>query len=318
MRRAAWVAALALALSACSTAGTGGSSAPDEARPSPTTPGTTTPPVPAPIADLMEKTSMTELAKRIFLGAHPTIEGKTELQRNCRNTSTTHTLGCFLVTRRCRAGADPATCSVETRIHLLRIDRADVKDLVYVSAAHEMLHAAYEAMPRPERRQLDHDLESALAQLDQCRLSANMAAYSGLGGEERLSELHSILGTEFPALPAALQAHYSKYLANRRLVIETHDRTLGGREQEICGLRASLDQLEARLEGMRAQLQRLRSSGDRAAYNAQVPSFNAQVSARDRLLATHNRRVREYNQLLATLGSSTDVLQPRQAPPPPQ
>ncbi len=317
MRHRPWVVALAVAMSACSSSTTGGSSSPAGTDRSPTTPSTARRVVPAPIADLIEKTSMTEQAQQLFLDADPKIEGRTELQRNCRNTSSAHTLGCFLVTRQCRAGADPSTCSVETRIHLLGIDRADVKDLIYVSAAHEMLHAAYEVMPRPERGQLDRNLESALAQLDQCRLSANLAAYGG-GGEERLSELHSILATEFPSLPAELERHYSRYLVNRHLVIQAHDRTLGGREQEICTLRSTLDQLEARIGAQRAQLQRLRSSGDTRAYNAQVPSFNARVSTHNRLVASHNRKVREYNRLLANLGSSADVLQPREATPPPR
>lgn len=307
--------AVALALSACSSSTTGGST-PNRERSQPPA-GSRTPPttVPAPIAELMEKASMGEQGRRLFLDADPRIEGKAELQRSCRNTSSVHTLGCFLASKRCQVRAGPSTCSVETRIHLLHIERAELKDLMYVSAAHEMLHAAYEAMTPAERAQLHVHLESALSGLDQCRLSANLAAYSGVAGGERMSELHSILGTEFASLPPALQAHYSRYLVNRQAVVQAHDRTLGGREQEICGLRASLDQLEAQVTGLRAQLRRLRSSGNVRAYNAQVPGFNAQVSTYNRLVAAHNGKVREYNQLLASLGSSTDALQQRGAVP---
>ena len=314
--RLAVVCAATLALFACDRATTDRSPSADRPRSRAPTAATTPPTtIPAPIADVMERASMSEQARRLFLEAEPRIEGKAELQRSCRNTSSVHTLGCFLATRRCELRAGPSTCSVEKRIHLLRIERVDLKDLMYVSAAHEMLHAAYEAMPPPERAQLNANLQSALPGLDQCRLSANMAAYSGLGGDARLSELHSILGTEFPSLPPALQTHYSRYLLNRRSLVQAHDRTLGGREQEICGLRARLDQLEARIAGLRAQLRRLRSSGNVRAYNAQVPSFYAEVSTYNRLVATHNTKVREYNDLLASLGSTADALQQRGAAP---
>lgn len=316
-RLAAVVGVAALALSGCASTTTDGSSAANRQRSSAPTAATTPPTtVPAPIADLMEKASMGEQARRLFLDADPKIESKAELQRSCRNTSSVHTLGCFLATRRCELGASPSTCSIEARIHLLRIERADLKDLMYVSAAHEMLHAAYEALAPPERAQLNAHLQSALPGLDQCRLSANLAAYSGLVGDERLSELHSILGTEFPSLPPALQAHYSRYLVNRQSLVQAHDRTLGGREQEICGLRASLDQLEARITGLRGQLRRLRSSGNVRAYNTQVASFNADVSTYNRLVATHNTKVGEYNDLLTSLGNSADALQQRGAAPP--
>lgn len=309
---------MALSLSACSPMDTEGSPSSEDDAPSPTAPNGS-PKVPAPVVDLMLNASMSEEAQRLFLAADPSIEGKAALRGNCRNTSAAHVLGCFLVTRECRAGANPSTCSRKTRIHLLQIDRADVRDLIYVSAAHEMLHAAYEVIPDRERAQVDRQLDAALPHIDQCRLSANLAAYSGRVGEERLSELHSILATEFASLPAGLQAHYSKYFLNRQLVVQAHDRTLGGREQEICGLRANIEQLEARIATLRAQLQGLRSSGNLRSYNAQVPAFNAQVSNHNRLVSTHNSKVREYNQVLASLGSSVDVLQQREAvQPPPQ
>lgn len=315
--RLAAVACVAmLAVSACAGTTTDRSPTADRRRSAGQTASTTPPTtVPAAIADIMAKASMSEQARRLFLEADPKIESKAELQRSCRNTSSVHTLGCFTAIRRCELGANPSNCSVENRIHLLRIERADLKDLMYVSAAHEMLHAAYEAMAPADRAQLNSHLQSALPGLDQCRLSANLAAYSGLVGDERLSELHSILGTEFPSLPSALQAHYSRYLVDRQSVVQAHDRTLGGREQEICGLRARLDQLEARIAGLRAQLRRLRSSGNVRAYNAQVPSFNAEVNTYNRLVTTHNTKVREYNELLTSLGSSADALQQRGTAP---
>lgn len=277
-------------------------------------PGTAGPTASAPspaVADLMAKTSMTDTARRLFLAAEPTIEAKAELDSNCRNTAGAHTLGCFLVLRDCRAGAPLADCSHRTRIHLLRIDQAETHDLIYVSAAHEMLHAAYEEMPDAQRRALDAELEAALPRLDQCRVNGNLKAYAGRGPDERASELHSVLATEFAHLPAGLQAHLSRYFDNRQIVVAAHDRTLGNREQEICDLGTRLDGLDARIDDLRRQIRQLRAAGSVRASNSLVPELNAIVVQQNRLAATHNRRVDEYNRLLTNLGSQTGALAPR-------
>ena len=255
---------------------------------------------------------MTEEARRLFLAAEPRIEARSELQGNCRNTSGSHTLGCFLLLRECRTAASPpSSCSRKTEIHLLRIDRPDLAELIYVSAAHEMLHAAYEALSPPDRQRLDRDLETAFSRLDRCSATSNLEPYSNRGAAERLSELHSVLGTEFADLPASLRTHYSRYFVNRELVVQAHFRTLGRRESEICQLRGQLDQLEAQIASYRQQLQRLRARGQAQAYNAQVPGFNALVTRHNQLADAHNRRVREYNQALADLGGSPDGLEQR-------
>jgi hypothetical protein len=276
-------------------------------------PGSAPAPVPSLLEELVAMASMTDDARRLFLDARPEVTGSGTLRSHCREVSSGHTLGCFLVTRECtRADGRLSDCSRTTRIHLLRIDRADLSPLMYVSAAHEMLHAAYEDLSATARRRLDRDLETASAALDPCRLAANLGTYSTRSPVERLNELHSVLATEFATLPAALESHYSRYFRNRQAVVQAHQRTLGGRENEICGIRSRLDQLQAQLQGLREQLQQLRAAGNYRAYNARVTHHNALVADHNRLVDQHNRRVRDYNQLLAGLGSSVDALEPRQ------
>ena len=306
------IVALALLAGACSPSGDGDSSeggdgAPSVAKNEP-------PPPSAPIADLIEKTSMTAEARTLFLNARPRIEGTADLKGNCSNESGAHTLGCFLAVKECQTGGLSSGCSVNTQIHLLQIDRPDAHDLIYVSAAHEMLHAAYEKLPPDDRLQIDRQLEAALPQLDQCRLDTNLGAYADRVGADRMNELHSVLATEFAILPPGLQSHFNRYFANRQLVVSAHDRTLGNREQEICGLQSRLDQLDGQIASLRRQLQQLRSADSVRAYNALVPKINALVRDQNRAADSYNRRVREYNRLLESLGGAGDALTPR-APP---
>ncbi len=256
---------------------------------------------------------MTAEARTLFLDARPRIEAKMDLERNCSNKSGAHTLGCFLVVKECRTGSSSG-CSLKTQIHLLQIDRPDARDLIYVSAAHEMLHAAYEQLPANDRLQVDRQLEAALPLLDQCRVDTNLGAYADRVGADKMSELHSVLATEFATLPPGLQSHFNRYFSNRQLVVSAHDRTLGDREQEICALRSRLDQLEGQIATLRRQLQQLRSADSVRAYNALVPRVNALVRDQNRAAETHNRRVREYNRLLESIGGDPDALAPRAAP----
>jgi len=262
----------------------------------------------------MAKTSMTGEARTLFLKAEPRIEGPTDLKANCSNGSGAHTLGCFLAVRECRTGVASSNCSLKTQIHLLQIDRADAHDLIYVSAAHEMLHAAYEQLRPEDRLLVDRQLEEALPQLDQCRLGANLGAYADRMGADRMSELHSVLATEFAVLPPGLQSHFDRYFSNRQLVVSAHDRTLGDREQELCGLQARIDQLDGQVDSLRSQLQRMRPSESVRAYNALVDRLNTTAREHNRVVTVHNRRVLEYNLLLQSFGGG-DAIDPRAATP---
>lgn len=254
---------------------------------------------------------MTEGARALFLDAQPSIEDKAELERNCRKNTGAHTLGCFLVVKECRSTGVPPECSTRTRIHLLRMDQAETHDLIYVSAAHEVLHAAYEGIPDEERRRIDRQLEAAVPKLDKCRVDNNLGAYADRGPAEKLSELHSVLATEFSVLPPGLQAHFSQYLADRQLVVAAHDRALGNREQAICDLEARLDQLEVRMDPLRRQLRQLRSAGRLEASNALVDPLNSLANEHNRIADEHNRLVNEYNQILVSLGAPAGALTPR-------
>lgn len=254
---------------------------------------------------------MTGEARTLFLNARPRIEGAVDLRGNCSNKSGVHTLGCFLAVQECHTGGLSSGCSVKTQIHLLQIDRPDAHDLIYVSAAHEMLHAAYERLPPDDRLQIDRQLEAALPQLDQCRVENNLGAYADRVGADKMSELHSVLATEFATLPPGLQSHFDRYFANRQLVVAAHDRTLGNREQEICGLQTRLDQLEGQITALRRQLQQLRSADSVQAYNALVSRINALARGQNRVVDIHNRRVREYNRLLESIGGDAEALAPR-------
>jgi hypothetical protein len=266
----------------------------DEAEPVPTTTvapttvaptTTTTVPLPADMAELATTTTMTERARRIFLAARPAIEDAPTFAGNCGidnpadgASSRTHTAGCY----------------VAGRIHLLAPERAEARGLLYVVAAHELLHAVYSSLGPAERARIDAELEAARA--GNVRLEERLKPYAGL--PTLTNEVHSILGSEFDGLSPALEAHYAQYFSDRSAVVAARQRTLGAREDEIARLRADVDDLDNRIETLRATLISQRAASDIRAYNANVDVFNGLISRYNTTIDTLNAKIEEYNGLL--------------------
>jgi hypothetical protein len=249
-------------------------------------PTTTTAPAPADVQDLAVTTTMTDRARRVFFAASPAIENATTFAASCGLDSPadspgaprTHTAGCY----------------ASGRIHLLAPDHAEARDLLYVVAAHELLHAVYANLGPAERARIDAELQAARA--GNQRLEERLKPYGS--GPTLLNEVHSILGSEFDGLSPALEAHYAQFFANRAAVVAARQRTLGTREEEIQRLRADVDDLDARIESLRATQEQLRTAGDIRTYNANVSVINGLIDRYNAQVDALNARIEEYNGLL--------------------
>ena len=280
---------LAVTASCASPAAFDDGAAPAPASTLPTTtlpPTTTTTPLPADVADLAATTTMTEQARRIFLAARPAIEDPVTFAGNCGIATPADVPG--------EARSHTSGCYVAGRIHLLTPDRAEARDLLYVVAAHELLHAVYASLGPAERARIDAELEAARP--GNVRLEERLKPYGST--PTLINEVHSILGSEFEMVPPALEAHYARYFADRSAVVAARQRTLGAREKEIARLRAEVDDLDDRIETLRATMISQRAAGDIRAYNASVDVFNGLVGRYNASVAALNAQIAEYNGLL--------------------
>ena len=247
---------------------------------------TTAVPVPPDLADLIATTTMTDRARRIFLAANPAVEDVPTFTHNCGLDSRidtpgeprTHTQGCF----------------ASGQIHLLAPDRPEAHDLLYVVAAHELLHAVYAALPPAERAEVDREVEAARAGND--RLEERLKPYGSTPTLD--NEMHSILGSEFDNLAPALEAHYALYFSNRSVLVAARKRTLGTREDEMRRLKAEIDDLGGRIDALRSTQDALRASGEIRTYNANVGVINGLINQYNGDVDTLNARIDEYNSLL--------------------
>jgi hypothetical protein len=273
----------------------GGCTAPterDRAAPAPptstteATTTTTTVPVAPDIADLMVTTTMTDRARRIFLAADPAVEDLATFSHSCG------------VDTRSAAPGEPRThtqgCFASGQIHLLAPDRADAHDLLYVVAAHELLHAVYAALTSADRTKVDAEVEAARAGND--RLEERLKPYGATPTLD--NEIHSILGSEFDGLSPTLEAHYAQFFTNRAVLVAARKRTLGTREDEMRRLKAEIDELGSRIDTLRSTQTALRASGDIRTYNANLPVVNGLISQYNDDVDVLNARIDEYNSLL--------------------
>lgn len=251
-----------------------------------TAPTTTTVPIPADVGDLASTTTMTERARRIFLAASPAIEDAATFAANCgidnqadsRSEPRTHTQGCY----------------VAGRIHLLSPDRPEARELLYVVAAHELLHAVYAFLGPAERSRIDAELQAARP--GNQRLEERLKAYGT--SPTLVNEIHSILGSEFESLSPTLEAHYAQFFADRAAVVAARHRTLGSREAEIARLRADIDSLDARISALKETQEELRAANDIRSYNANVEVINGLIGRYNDQIGALNARIEEYNGLL--------------------
>jgi hypothetical protein len=260
---------------------------------------------PASVAALAEAADMSGLGERRFYASQPELNDAASFNTNCPFPDRSLVLGCY------SAG----------RIYIFAVNNDRLDGVEEVTAAHEMLHAAYDRLSRGEREAVDALTAQAYDEADNQRLKDTIEGYRQEDPESLPNELHSILGTEIRDLPAELEDYYRRYFNDRSRVVaiaESYEQVfvelqeqIAGLEAEIAGLRERITTAEASLASQRqaldaeaGRLEDLREAGQFEQYNAGVPGYNTQVNSYNAavedyqaMVSRHNRLVREHNLL---------------------
>lgn len=231
----------------------------------------------AEISQLAEQASLNEQGKKIFYRANPEISpDRTQLMQQCRiNDETTIELGCYLSTN---------------KIYLLDIQQPELADEMPVTAAHEMLHAAYDRLSPTEQQQVNAELERFYSTITDAKLKERLAVYAKLDAGDQLNELHSIVATERATLSPWLERYYARYFNDRQVVVAANARF----NQTFDGLRAQIDALDADIKATKARMNAQLARGQVVAYNSQVPAINAKITS-------YNSKVDQYNRYASAL-----------------
>lgn len=240
--------------------------------------------------------SMSSEGRRLFFATNPKILDRADFGLECGADETDRVLGCY----------------GDRRIFILRVTGPGLSRVMEVTAAHEMLHAAYEALPVVERQRVDALVGAAYDRTTDASLRELVAEYEAADPGQVPDELHSILPTQLASLGPDLDTYYGRYFADRADVIEAYqasegllddlDRRIDELVAQVEALEVQLEALEVRVDAEEAALEdtdrRLLSLGARGsteAFNRLVPARNAQARSVEAMIDQYNRVVDDYN-----------------------
>jgi hypothetical protein len=247
------------------------------------------------VARLATTTTMTDTARRLFYVNKPTIETKKLGLNRCSRNEQTIVLGCYVSNQ---------------GIFLKSVTDPNLQGVMEVTAAHEMLHVAYDRMSLVEQKQIDSKLQAVLDKLQNPRIIKLIQMYEKNDPRSVNSELHSIFGTELRHLTPELEQYYQNYFTNRLTVVALSERYEG----VFTALKDKAKNLSEELTTRKAELERLSEqvkleSQAITSQKGQIQTVisNSPLTDNSFIVADFNNRVNSYNQLVSQLKQQTDI-----------
>ncbi|WP_395640837.1 hypothetical protein [Pseudolysinimonas sp.] len=208
-------------------------------------------PIPDDVAAIAQATGMSVEGELIYRASRPAIEDDDDFNEHC-SIEGGAVLGCYY----------------QGKLYVYAVTDERLAGTVEVTAAHEMLHAAYERLSADEQARIDGLVAEAIAAIpEDDPVYEDLALYP----EYQLAdEWHSRLGTEFADLPPALEEHYAVYFDDRAKVVELHVQA----NAYFTELQAQIDALVTEIDALDPVL-----DARIAAYEAAIVDYNADVDA---------------------------------------
>jgi hypothetical protein len=246
-----------------------------------------------------ERAFMTKSARELFYSKQPQLVDRRAVNEKCKTVESFIVQGCF----------------ADGKIFIHKISDTRIQDSMTNTAAHEMLHAAYEKLNSSERKTVDGTIAHYIKLNGYGNFEKKIAQYTD--SYEKFSELHSILGTEIETLPKELEQYYSRYFTQRGNLVQTFKRFRSVIEQR----QTAADLLEAQSEKAKPEImnEKMRihkvaefiSSEERTLdalkkvnavdrFNAMARKHNNQVSDLKEKTRKLNSKINNYNKLIKT------------------
>jgi len=261
----------------------------------------------AAITALADNTTMTDEGRHLLYVYHAELQGRDDFNQSCQFSEQSIVLGCYVSNQ---------------GIYIYDVEDERLAGIEEVTAAHEILHAAYDRLSGSEREKIDALTAKVFEGITNKRVIESVKAYRDKDPSIVPNELHSIIGTEIRDIPEELETYYARYFNDRKTVVgysERYEKAFTERKakadsllRQIESVRSQIEQNDAELTRMRAELEAeyralesQRASAEPSsfnarvrAYNAKVQSYNAKVRQSYVLIDQHNALVNEYNQVV--------------------
>ena len=216
---------------------------------------------PSNVSAITTRLQLTDRGKDIFYASAPEVDGQLTFNKNCQTQERSAAiLGCYF----------------KDRIFLYDLQNEELDGTLEVTAAHEMLHAAYQRLTILERWWVDKQIVAEYQQVkDQPIIKELMAYYTRAEPGAEIDELHSILGTVISKLSPELESYYGRYFKNRTSVVALNEKY----NKVFADIKAQTEELEAKLALEEPELNSLLAeyNATRTQLEADIASFNARA-----------------------------------------
>ena len=207
------------------------------------------------VSSLVHRAAMSDQGEFYFYATQPAIESAQTFNENCaKKEENTAILGCYN----------------GRNIYIYDVTDPKLDGIREVTAAHEMLHAAYDRLSGEEKTKINALLEVEYEKLkNNAEFAERMAFYARTEPGERANELHSIIGTEVANISPELETYYKKYFDNRSALVALHEKYAS----VFLALQKRSDEIARQLETMAASI-----DTQSAGYNSAIAQLNTDIA----------------------------------------
>lgn len=206
------------------------------------------------VVAIADRAQLNSTGRHYFYASRPELQERDVFNQSCttRRSEATAVLGCY----------------VSQRIYLFDVSDERLAGIEEVTAAHEMLHAAYDRLSPEEKTRVNGLLEARAAQITDQAFLDLMKEYEKTEPGERLNELHSLIGTQVADVGSELEAYYGRYFMDRgRVARMYHDY-----ESVFTAVKQQQEQLARDLDAVVDQINRATIE-----YNQGVTELNQDI-----------------------------------------
>lgn len=170
-------------------------------------------------------------------------------------------------------------CYTMGKIYVYDVKNEQLDGIEEVTAAHEMLHAAWERMSDSEKKSVAALLRTEYAKVTDVDFKERMDYYARTEPGEFENELHSIIGTEFTAISPELETYYKKFFKDRSRVVTMHQKY----NAVFKDLESQSNTLFSQLEtlGKSIETRTVQYNSDVTQLTADIQSFNSRADNGD-------------------------------------
>lgn len=216
------------------------------------------------VSALAARDDLSAEGKFLFYASRPAIETRQDFNKACGDHELSKAiLGCY----------------DGRNIYIFDVTNKELDGIKEVTAAHELLHAAYQRLSSSERANVDNLLKQELQKLSSDKtFQARIQVYGDLSPAVYLDEMHSVIGTEIASVGSALENHYQRYFLDRAQIVTLHSQY----STVFSKLQSDSTQLVTKLNNLATAINTKTTSYNAAAteLSADIEAFNSRAKVK--------------------------------------